>query len=236
MENFLHFKAILSILIVIATVLFYFFLIVSKTLINNSKKLGIVFTQTTIILYHRILGFVLFGLIPTLTIIFIFKSSLKKYGLIFQTGFSSVLLILLFGGLFMLINFMHAKSKANLEMYPQIRAKEWNYSLLLVSAFSWIIYLFAYEFMFRGFLLFSCLNEFGILTAIVINVLLYTLAHTTKGIREFLGSIPMGIFLCLISLYFKSFIPAFWIHCCLAVSNEWYSIQYNQEIKIIKNW
>jgi membrane protease YdiL (CAAX protease family) len=188
------------------------------------------------VFFQRILAFVIFGIVPALIIISIFKSSLKQYGLIFQTGFSSFLLVIIFGGLVILINRVHAKSNANLEIYPQIRANKWNFSLLVLSTFSWMMYLFAYEFMFRGFLLFSCINQSGIIAAILINVILYALAHLSKGKSEFFGAIPMGIILCAISIYYKSFLPAFWIHCFLAISNEWYSIKYNPEITIIKKW
>jgi membrane protease YdiL (CAAX protease family) len=203
---------------------------------NHSKKPGLAFNQTSQVLFNRILGFIFFGIVPVLIVLLIYKSSLDEYGMIFQTGFSSVLFIFIFAGLVVFINFLHAKSKKNLSIYPQIRSKDWNYSILVLSAFSWIMYLFAYEFMFRGFLLFSCINDLGIVIAIFINVILYSLAHLTKGKREFIGAIPMGIILCVISVHFKSFLPAFWIHCFLAISNEWYSIKYNPEIKVKKNW
>jgi membrane protease YdiL (CAAX protease family) len=236
MKKFLYFEPILSVLTVIAFVGFYFFLLNSKALLNRFNKAGFSFTQTNRVFFQRILAFVVFGIVPALIIIFIFKSSLNQFGLIFQTGFSSFLLILLLGGLLILISRVHAKSNANLEIYPQIRTKEWNYSLLVLSAFSWMMYLFAYEFMFRGFLLFTCINELSIVAAILINVTLYALAHLSKGKREFFGAMPMGIILCAISIYYKSFLPAFWIHFCLAISNEWYSIKYNPEIIIIKKW
>ena len=59
------------------------------------------------------------------------------------------------------------------------------------------LYMFAYEFMFRGFLLFACLVAMPALFAVAINVALYALAHAPKCPREALGSIPLGVVLCL---------------------------------------
>jgi len=236
MEKFAFFKTILSILIVLIVVTFFFFNFRKNIFNQLLAKSRLNSTQTRQILFMRIFGFVFFGIIPAFIIIYVYKLSMKEYGLTMHINFLSFILILLFGGFFILLNSIHAKSKENLKIYPQIRIQNWNYSLLIISAFSWLVYLFAYEFMFRGFLFFSCINEMGIFVAIFINITLYAFAHLTKSTRELIGAIPMGIILCYITYYSKSFIPAFWIHSCLAISNEWYSIKYNSVIKINKNW
>lgn len=54
-------------------------------------------------------------------------------------------------------------------MYPQIREKDWAIEMLILSAFSWIAYLLAYEFRSRGFLFFATLPVWGLVFAIVLN-------------------------------------------------------------------
>jgi membrane protease YdiL (CAAX protease family) len=119
-----------------------------------------------------------------------------------------------------------------LSRYPQIRVKKWTLSLLILSGISWMVYLFAYEYLLRGVFLYSCAEELGIIAAIIINVSIYSLVHLPKGAKETIGAIPMGILLCILTLHFGTIWAAFWIHCSLALSNEWFSIRYHPEMKI----
>jgi membrane protease YdiL (CAAX protease family) len=94
------------------------------------------------------------------------------------------------------------------------------------------LYLLGYEIMFRGFLLFSCLNEMNILSAIAINISIYALIHIPKGFKEVAGSLPLGILLCLMTIYTGTIWAAFMTHGILALSNEWFSLKYHPEISI----
>ena len=74
------------------------------------------------------------------------------------------------------------------------------------------LYLFVYELWFRGFLLFECINQFGIPAAISINIFLYTLLHIFKSKKEVLVCIPFGLILCFLSIYFNAAWPAIILH------------------------
>jgi membrane protease YdiL (CAAX protease family) len=128
------------------------------------------------------------------------------------------------------ISWITSRSKENLATYPQIREKEWTISLLSLSAISWIAYLFAYEFMYRGFLLFSCYYAFGTWPAIIINISLYSLTHLVKNKREGIGAFFIGIVLCSLVLYVGSLWVAFYIHVIMALSNEWFSIRIHPDM------
>jgi membrane protease YdiL (CAAX protease family) len=105
--------------------------------------------------------------------------------------------------------------------------------LLIISSLGWIVYLLAYEFLFRGFLLFTCIQSFGIWPAIIINILIYSFAHIPQGLKETAGAIPFGLILCYITILSGTIWPAFILHAVLAISNEWFSIYNNTEITII---
>jgi membrane protease YdiL (CAAX protease family) len=94
-------------------------------------------------------------------------------------------------------------------------------------------YLFAYEFLFRGLLLFFCIEELGVVLALIVNIFLYSLVHIPKGRKETIGAIPMGIILCILTIHSGTIWMAFWIHCSLALSNEWLSIKYHPDMKIL---
>lgn len=175
------------------------------------------------VLTQRFNGFVIFGVIPV--ILFFFFNSGKDIP--FLSGLFQLSTLLWFTGLSLLliiINRQNSKSKSNLDMYPQIRENKWSASLLIISAASWIAYLLAYEFLFRGILLSSSLELMGFWPAIIINSGIYSLVHIHKGIVEGLGSVVMGLILCLLVIQTGSFWIAFFVHIVLALSNEWFSI------------
>ena len=115
-------------------------------------------------------------------------------------------------------------------MYPQIRTQNWNLSLLVVSALSWIAYLFAYEFLFRGILFTSSVSLLGIWPAIVLNVGIYSIVHIPKGFKESFWAIVLGVIICLLVVRTGSFWIAFFIHVVLALSNEWFSLRAHPDI------
>jgi len=81
-------------------------------------------------------------------------------------------------------------------------------------------FLVCYEWFFRGLVLFSCVSAFGIIPAVLINLLLYALIHSFSGKKEFLGSIPFGIMLCGFALWWHSVWPAILLHMLLSASYE----------------
>jgi len=83
-----------------------------------------------------------------------------------------------------------------------------------------ILFLTAYEIWFRGYLLNDCVASFGVIPAVIINVLLYMLVHCFGGRKEILGSIPLGIILCAMSIWFGGVWPAIVIHLALAITYE----------------
>lgn len=172
---------------------------------------------------RRVGGFIFLGVIPVI-LLCIMGVSPKDYGL----GAGNVTGALwIFWGLFipvLLINYLNAGSKGNLMMYPQMRIQRWSLGLAVLSTILWKLYLLGYEFLFRGLLLFGCVNCCGVLPAVAINIALYALAHLPKGRKETIGSIPMGLFLCWMTLYTGSIWTAFAVHCLLALSNEYFSI------------
>ncbi len=86
-----------------------------------------------------------------------------------------------------------------------------------------IAFIAAYEIWFRGFFLFFCIERFGTLPAVAVNVLLYVLLHAVNGKREMLSCIPFGILLCAMAIWFESPLPAVLIHLALTVP---YDVQF----------
>ena len=83
-----------------------------------------------------------------------------------------------------------------------------------------IMFLLAYEYFFRGVLLFTLINSFGMVIAILLCTILYVLIHAFDTKAEIIGAIPFGIVLCLLSYYSKSIIIPFIIHIALSLVYE----------------
>lgn len=181
---------------------------------------------------QRILGFVFFGLVP-LVIFYSFQNiRFQNYGLNVQNFEQSLLWLGLFTPMILLVNFFMAGKESNLQNYPQIRIKNWDTKSLIINFTTWLIYLFAYEAFFRGFLLFSLYYTFGVTTAIVVNTILYVVAHIQKGRKEMIGAVPFGLILCVITLQTGSFFAAFMIHGLMAISYDLFSIRAHPDMSI----
>jgi len=79
--------------------------------------------------------------------------------------------------------------------------------------------LIVYEAFFRGIVLFVMIEDFGLVPAVIVNVIVYALLHWFDK-KERAGSVPMGIILCSVSIYYHSVWPAIIIHVSLALSHE----------------
>jgi uncharacterized protein len=131
-----------------------------------------------------------------------------------------------------LLNAFGTSRPDNLKNYPQVRLSVWSPRDLVISASTWVLYLIAYEWLFRGVLLPACLQEMPIWAAIAINVAIYSLVHIPKGIGETIAAIPFGIFVCWISIETQQFWAAILLHCFLALSNEWFSLKNHPEMRL----
>ena len=81
-------------------------------------------------------------------------------------------------------------------------------------------FLVSYEWFFRGCILFSCIDLFGTIPALIINLVLYALIHSFNGKKEMYGSVPFGLMLCLFTMWYQSVWPAILLHLLLSLSYE----------------
>ncbi len=124
---------------------------------------------------------------------------------------------------------------ASKEIFP---AENSNPSLPLWFPPSFILlrtlFLIVYEFFFRGALLFVMIEDLGLITAVIVNLILYVLMHWFDK-RERYGSVIIGIILCGASIYYQSAWPAVLIHLSLALSHELFLL-INNKSRIKKSW
>lgn len=80
--------------------------------------------------------------------------------------------------------------------------------------------LIIYEIFFRGVLFGILLEWLSVATAIVVNIVLYAVAHAFSSRREFLGSFLFGFVLCYVTILNQSVYPAVFLHLSLALPYE----------------
>jgi membrane protease YdiL (CAAX protease family) len=108
------------------------------------------------------------------------------------------------------------------------------FSLPLSFLFVRTLFLIVYEFFFRGAVLFIMIEDVGVVTAVIANLILYVLVHWFDK-KERYGSVLMGIVLCSVSIYYHSVWPAIIIHLSLALSHEVTLLIKNKSL-IKKSW
>jgi membrane protease YdiL (CAAX protease family) len=225
--------AIHAICLLTAGFVTYHFLIHSNYLEGKFlKKWGEEKGHVFWIYFQRLLGMFVYGVIPAGWLL-LQKADFQEYGIAFRNGLDTLCWTARLGMLVILISYFAAKTPANRAVYPQIRiALPWKRRMLWGSALTWSGYLLAYEFLFRGYLLFSCERVMGSELAIVVNVAFYSLVHVPKGWKETIGAIPLGIVLCLLTLRTETIWIAFGVHVAMALSNEWFSLYFNRQIEV----
>jgi membrane protease YdiL (CAAX protease family) len=147
--------------------------------------------------------FILFFLIPMVVILIIFRDSPRNYG--FQIGDWRAGLVLTAGSIVLIapILFFLARSDSSMKdyYYWQVQFLPWQ---LLVEMFAW-------EFLFRGWLLFGYARKFGP-EAIWLQAVPFALAHLGKPEIETLSTIFGGFVFGWIAYRTRSFLYPFIIH------------------------
>lgn len=183
------------------------------------------------VLTEKYAGFMLLGVLPLLmalafpqlfTLKFRGDSPDRTLTLLYSIGF---------GALAVLINFFRAGKPANYALYPKARLSVWKPLNWIAYEMGWVFYLLGYEWLFRGFMFFPLVDEWGFWPATLINIVLYVLAHLPKGWLEMAGSVPFGLLLCWVAYSSGSFMAPWVIHCCLALSNSYFAIRANPEMR-----
>ncbi len=189
------------------------------------------------VFFTKYFGFFSMGIIPTLLILFFLPElTLADLGFafVYETSIFSILWILALSALTIPLAYFSAKKPKNLLNYPQIRAKVWTKKMVFINAVGWFLYLFGYEFLFRGVLLIPLIEPLGMWPAIAINVALYSATHIPKGLDETIGAIPLGFVLCLLTISSGTIWIAFIVHVLMAWTNTFTALKFHPDMQFQK--
>ena len=209
----------------------YFYFLKNKTIRRNVERLfhprksSFYWIQTT-----RAIAFISMAILPLSFIIFY---DITFWSPNFSWKNQDSLFTLILTIILIPLGAINSRAKEHLIQYPQVRMDKWNPLEYIINILSWGIYLLGYEYLFRGILFLGLLPFISSIQAIAINTIMYALAHLYKGKRETLGSIPLGIILCMITLETKTIWTAFAIHWIMACNNFIWSHRHQKKKKKI---
>ncbi|MCB9309659.1 MAG: CPBP family intramembrane metalloprotease [Lewinellaceae bacterium] len=174
--------------------------------------------------------FVLMFILPLLHIAFWWKKPLEAFGFGLgdkRYGFRFLLLSFIFLVLPFAIGGSYDPS-VNAE-YPMAKPILDHHNFIVFYHLFYVaFYYIAWEFYFRGYILFGLKDRYGAMEAILLQTISSCLIHIDKPFAEILLSIPVAIFLGYIALRTKSFWYVFLVHASLGVITDLLIIYYQQ--------
>ncbi len=215
-----------------------YFLLEYLAYVKASNKLvgyTAVSPEYSILIKLNLAGIFLFGVLPFI----ISKKLTALYLLPLQMpSISVVFTIFLFSGIAFTISFMGAQQKIIHNKFYAGKPLRTELSMLILPGgltkrmsvlyFSIrLVYLFCYEYFFRGLLLFNTSVLTGWPVAIAINVFFYSFSHILSSKAETIGTIPFGIAVCYVCFLSQSFLPAFVLHLVLSFTYEGLLLTYH---------
>jgi len=183
-------------------------------------------TESVAVGYFFLTAFFLMGIIPFLLIKIVFKEKLLNYGLQlgdWKKGLYAV------GVLFPIIAIAFLLPAAFQEeintFYPLYKGADKNaVSFLNFELIRGLFFYSAWEFFFRGFILFGIRNSVNDWTAILIQTIPSCLWHIGYPTGEILMSIPAGIMFGIIALRTNSIIWVWLLHWLIGIGLDFFII------------
>ena len=159
-------------------------------------------------------------LLPVLVIRFGIKDRIRDYGFHLthgRLGWGFVLggWLLMLPLIALVLQFVPAFQ----QKYPLSDVAGTNWKVFIAYEISYGVYMFCWEFFFRGFMLFGLEKRFGNYS-ILIQTIPFVVKHTTKPFTEAVGSIVTGIVLGVLALETRSFLYGAAVHWLVAMSMD----------------
>ena len=162
-------------------------------------------------LFWFISDFIILFLVPLFIIKFLLKDKIKEYGVTFgdkKAGFILTGVFVLF-----MIPFLwfFSASPEFAAKYPHLQSAKLDWTIFIIYEIGMFIYLFAWEYIWRGFMLFGLEKKFGYY-AVLIQMIPFVILHNGKPEIETFSSILGGIALGILALRTRSFIYGVFVH------------------------
>jgi membrane protease YdiL (CAAX protease family) len=150
---------------------------------------------------------------------FVFQHSPKDFGISLGKPKEWLRDVLVFYAIFLVILIIAFKFTNLKNVYPLYRRSSQGLHYFLFYQLIQMWYLLGWEFFFRGFMLFGLERKFGRM-AVLVQAIPFAIVHFKKPQLEAYGAIFGGIFLGLIGLRARSFLPCFLLHYMIILTAD----------------
>jgi membrane protease YdiL (CAAX protease family) len=193
-------------------------------------------------LYWFFGDFLTFFLLPFVIIKFLFKDRISEYGLKLGDYRTGLLISLIFLCIMIPVVWFASSFAQFGSTYPHLADAKKLWPVFFAFEFGMIVYMFAWEFIWRGFMLFGLEKKFGYY-AVLIQTIPFVILHNGKPMLETFGSIIAGIALGILALRTRSILYCVATHYGVMFSIDFisalryrsgeYGVGLNSLIKVI---
>jgi len=172
--------------------------------------------------YWYICDFITLFIIPALIIKLVFKEKIRDYGVKvgdFNTGIKLSALFLV--AMIPIIWFVTSQPAFSLT-YPLLDQARDSWKIFILYELGLLFYLFAWEFFWRGFMLFGLREKFGYY-AVIIQMIPFLILHNGKPPIETFGAILGGITLGILAYRTQSIYYCIVTHAGIMLSIDFFS-------------
>ncbi len=173
--------------------------------------------------FYWFLGdFFTFLILGVLIIKLLFKENLKDYGFRLGDYKLGFLLTIIFIVIMLILIWFVSASPSFAQKYPHLPGARLNWNTFLIYEAGMLIYMFSWEFMWRGYMLFGLEEKFGYYS-VLIQMIPFVILHNGKPFLETFGAIFGGIALGILALRTRSFYYCIIIHIGVMFSIDFVS-------------
>lgn len=162
-------------------------------------------------LYWFIGDFFVFLVIPVLIILLILKNPVRDFGFRFGDYKTGIILSVIFFLVMIPILWFISAEQSFISKYPHLQSTRNDWLMFFVYESGMLIYMFSWEFIWRGFMLFGLEKKFGYY-AVLIQMIPFVILHNGKPELETFSAILGGIVLGILALRTRSFFYGFITH------------------------
>ena len=170
-------------------------------------------------------AFFLMGVFPMLIVKFVFREKLSDYGVGWGVRKRTIRSFFMLAPILFAVGWASGlgdAGRAFYTVYPYNPAAGVSWSALILHTISYFcLYYFAWEFMFRGFLLRGLAPTVGFSTAVWIQVVISTALHYGHPASETFGCIAGGLFWGFLALRTRSIFAGWGQHALLGIALDW---------------
>ena len=183
-------------------------------------------TTPSALFRQRIIGFGFLGLLPLLADVLWIPGTLAEHGLALGGAAIGAPAVAVLYAILAPVLFIACRQPMQLALYPEIRLPldQWNTPLIARNTATWALYLLAYEWLFRGFLLFPLVAAWGLWPGLSVMIGLYVIVHLDKAPSEAFSCFPMGVVFGLLALETGSIFWPWILHIGIAVGSEMFCL------------